>query len=510
MVKDILKSIKKLKNYKYILFIIIILSFFLRFWDLGYSNFYGDETKTFYTDKTVSATKFFMSQRKGPVQYGVVWGMEKIVGGYDEFYTRIPFALAGSLSVLVFYLIVQKISGRRAALLSTALFGLNGFFVAFSRTIQYQSFLILFGLLSVYFVLLYQECEDDFRKAYSVISAVFIGLAYLSHYDAIFFDIAVSFILIKVFFDKKDKAWEILKEIAIYYVLPAFLVAGAFYIPYVLGGHYADNTASYVNRRLEGLNFNTNSSWYTFWIYNPHSIWAFLSVFAIPFFLKRSDWDRNLLVFWFLIPFVVFQFVFTNPGTHIHNYFIPLMMIIGIGASDFMDFINEKSNKQHFYAALLFLLGLLFVVDLFVFIPSVNKGFPWKASRRYLSYVPKVNKKYHLFLYGFPYERGWEQIAEYVEENNEIRKIYTNDNDTIAQYYLKDIDYTVPGVNYLPEYFIYVFDNQDQVVLPEDMLIELDDKTFDGVYDAQKAFFVEGELTAVLYKLNRPNIHYLD
>ena len=211
-----------------------------------------------------------------------------------------------------------------------------------------------------------------------------------------------------------------------------------------------------------------------------------------------------------MVPFVAFQFIFTNPGTHIHNYFIPLIIIVSIGIADFMKMVENKVKKQYFYAFLIYLFGLLFVVDLFTFIPGINNGFPWKASRRYLSFITKVNKNYHLFLYGFPYERGWKQIAEYVEGNKEIRKIYTNDNDTIAQYYLKDVDYTVPGSNYLPEYFIYVFDNQEQVVLPKDMLIELDDKTFDGAYDAEKAFFVEGELAAVLYKLNRPNIHYLD
>ncbi len=507
MVKDILKSVKKLKTQPYLLFIILILSFFLRFWDLGYSNFYGDETKTFYLDKTVPASEFFMNQRKGPVQFAVVWGMEKVLGGYDEFYTRIPFAIAGTLAVAALYLVVQKIAGNKAALIATALFGLNGFFIAFSRTIQYQSFLILFGLLSVYFVLLYADCKgaNAERKKYAIISAVFMGLAYLCHYDAVFFDVAVSFILIKVFLDHKDDSIGIIKEIAVYYVLPAFLVAGIFYVPYIIRGFFAGNTVNYVNRRLSGFEYGKNASWYTFWVYNPHAIWAFLSVFIIPFLLKRNEWDRNLLLFWFLVPFVAFQFIFSNPGTHIHNYFIPLIIVISVGMVDFLGFIKEKTQKQYFYALLLWIFGLLLIVDVFTFVPSINKGYPWKDTSRFLTEISKVNKNYHLFMYGFPYQRGWDQIAAYVFSNKNIQKIYTNDNDTVAQYYLRGVDYTVPGTNYLPEYFIYVLDNQDVVEIPAEMQVEMGDKTLEDYYHAEKAFFVDGELSAVLYKLIAPN-----
>ena len=330
--------------------------------------------------------------------------------------------------------------------------------------------------------------------------ALFLAFSYLSHYDAVFFAIAIVFILIKEILDHKEDLTGILKEILIYYVLPFVVITGLFYIPYIIHGYYSSNTFNYVSRRLSGFEYGKNASWYTFWVYNPHSIWAFLSLFIIPFLLKRSEWDRNLLLFWFLVPFVTFEFLFSNPGTHIHNYFIPLIIIISVGIADFMKILEEKAQKQSFYAFLIFIFGLLFVVDLFVFIPRVNGGYPWKDSNRFSSSVSKVNKNYHLFLYGFPYDRGWEQIADYVKQNKNIRKIYTNDNDTIAEFYLGGVDYTKPGINYLPEYFIYVFDNQELVDIPLDMKIELDDRLFENVYGVEKAFFVDGKLSAILYK----------
>lgn len=500
--KKMMEDIKKLKSFKSILFVVLIMSFFLRVWGLGYSEFYGDETKTFYLDKTTPAFEFFLDQRKGPVQFGAVWFMEKITGGFDEFYTRIPFAIAGVLSVFTLFLVVQKIAGDKTALIASVLFGFNGFFIAFSRTIQYQSFLILFGLLAVYYALLYQEIEDKSRLKYSLLSAVFLSLSCLSHYDATFFGMVVGLILIKVIYDKKENLEEIIKEIVIYYVLPVVVIVGVFYVPYLIYGYFSGNTVNYIAKRLGGLEYSKNSSWYTFWVYNPHSVWAFLTAFLIPYYLKRADWKRNLLFLWFLVPFITFQFLFSNPGTHIHNYFIPLTIIISVGITDFMGMLKNKNHKQYFYAFLLYIFGLLFVVDLFAFIPGVNSGYPWKDSNRLGTTVSAIDKRYHLFLYGFPYKKGWDQIADYVSESSNIRKIYTNDNDTIAKYYIRGVSYTKPGPNYLPEHFIYVFNNQEFVDIPVDMLVELEGIDFRRFYEVEKEFYIEGELSAVIYQRN--------
>ena len=135
------------KKHTLILVFILVLSFLIRFVGVGYSNFYGDETKVFYLDKTIPAFEFFMDQRKGPMQFFVVWLVEKFSGVPDELYTRLPFAFAGFLSVVVFYLLSKKLFNDKVALLSTILFSFSGFNIAFSRTVQYQSFLILLAYL---------------------------------------------------------------------------------------------------------------------------------------------------------------------------------------------------------------------------------------------------------------------------------------------------------------------------------------------------------------------------
>ncbi len=467
---------------------------------MGYSNFYGDETKAFYLDKTTPATKFLLNQRKGPVQFLVGWTVEKLTGGYNELLTRTPFAFAGTLSILVLFLIVQKIAGNKAALIAAGLYGFNGFFIAFSRTVQYQSFMLLFGFLAIYFALLYESAKNNTRKHYAILSALFLAFSYLSHYDAIFFDVAIAFILVKKILDNKEDLIGVIKEIGTYYILPFVITAGLFYIPYFLYGYYFSNTFNYVNRRLTGFEYAKNISWYTFWIYNPHLIWAFLTVFIVPFLLKRAEWDRHLLFFWFLVPFIVFEFIVTNPGTHIHNYFIPLIIMISIGITDFLGFLEKKFVRQVFYAFLVYVFAVLFMVGVFVYIPSANNGYPWIDSTIGFTDIPKANKDLHLFLYGFPYDRGWLQIADYVEKRGGVRRVYTNDNDTIAKYYLRGIRYIIPGPNYLPDFFVFVYNNQEFVDIPLEMRIELDDKSLTHHYQPEKEFYVDGELVAVFYK----------
>ncbi|MBP7927996.1 glycosyltransferase family 39 protein [Patescibacteria group bacterium] len=494
-----LKVASFLRNY-YLLGLIIIFSGFLRFGQLGYSHFYGDESKTFYLNKTIPAFNFFLDQRKGPIQFLVVWSVEKLTGSHDELYTRLPFALAGTVCIVVAYFLAKKLFNTRVGLVAASLFGLNGFLVAFSRTAQYQSFLILFGLLSILFAIFYYyEKVAKRRIAYALISSVCLALAYLSHYDAVFYDVVVGFVLLSKVIESKGFRKRILTETFFYYLLPFVAVAGVFYIPYIYKGYFVENTSGYLMRRVTGNEYASNFSAYTFWVYNPSILWPFVFLFALTSFFTSISFERKLLFLWFIIPLIVMEPGLSNPGTHILNYYVPLLFLTSVGLVDFYDWVvhgynwNKKTKLiliTLFSTAGVTLFSYLFILNLLVYIPKFNAGYPWN----------KANKNFHLFLYGFPYNRGWDQISTYIKQKGGVRSVYTNDNDVVAQYYLYGIDYTPPGPNYLPQYYIHVFQNQeftnDPPVYYEDFL---------SFYDKEKEFMVEGNIASVLYK--KKNLH---
>lgn len=516
---------------KIFLLIVFVISAFLRFSDLGYSHFYGDETKTLYLDKTIPAQIFFLDQRKGPVQFLVVWIMEKLTGGFDEGTLRIPFAVAGFISVFVVYFLAKKMflyifkdekkqnikTSNVAAFLTAFLFSVSGFNVAFSRTIQYQSFLILFGLSALYLYFTAVEklnSKNNTGKYYLLFSSLLLFLAFLSHYDAVFYIVPILFLAFGGFFcadEQVENNTRFTRLFVLYFALPLVFLSAVFYFPYIQKGYFYQNTVNYLLKRMEGsVDFRLNNSLHTFTVYNPFFVFLSLLFFSfLAFFVKENrtvaDFTKNIyrekiikmLTFWFIVPFVVFQFFILNPGTHIQHYFIPLYFMISFVTVYFYQKISLAFFKYLFISVLSFILFFLLSVSIFVYVPGVNTGYPWKQSLFLSKHVEKPNKRYQLFLYGFPYYRGWDQVRDYFKTLRGIKGVYTNDNDTIAQYYLLGYDYTPPGSNFFPQYYIYIFDNQEfhkpNQTFYDDFLIK---------YREEKRFYSQNELTAIVYIKN--------
>ena len=82
---------------------------------------------------------------------------------------------------------MRKLFGFESAFVASFLYSTFGFFVAFSRTIQYQSFLTLFGFLAVLFLVYYL---DKGKPLLLLVSSVFLALGFLIHYDAVFFAVS--------------------------------------------------------------------------------------------------------------------------------------------------------------------------------------------------------------------------------------------------------------------------------------------------------------------------------
>ena len=475
--------------------LLLFVTVFLRLAGLGYSHFYGDETKSLYTRKDVAASDFLLNQRKGPVQFGTAWFAEKVSGGFDEFHIRLPFALAGILSVFVFYFLVKNLFDWRIATISAFLLGLNGFYVAFSRTAQYQSFLVLFGFLAIYCAGGYLKAETKRQQLLSLIfSSFFLGLAFLSHYDAVFFAIPTLFLITKGLREKTLELKGALKSVVLSllpFILPAAILLVAFYLPYILKGYFEQHTLNYILKRASGHNYQPNNSFYTALVYNPTFV-GLIPLLLVPFaFIKGLNWKRVLLVGWFSIPFILFEFIFSNPGTHIHNYLIPLFVLTALGIVNVVNLIRGRGLKLAVVYGFLAIVILHFLINAYVYIPQFKANHPWGNTNFGPIIIPAANQDYQLFLYGFPYNRGWDQVRNHLFAQDGIRNVYTNDNATTAEYYLYRYDISEPGANFYPQYYVYVFDGQEFKYPTEEFLTN---------YTQEKEFLVNGEVTSVLYK----------
>ncbi|MEZ6255184.1 MAG: hypothetical protein R3B92_00160 [Patescibacteria group bacterium] len=520
------KNIGQIDLLKIVLFsILLVCTVYLRITDLGYADFYGDETKVLFLRKDVSASDFLLNQRKGPGQFMIAWLVEKATGGYNEAYLRLPFALAGTIAVLVLFWLVYLMFDYYTALFAATLFSLNGFFIAFSRTLQYQSFVILLGLISVTFAYLYYDSFKELdstlntnilnftklfvldlsfgsiRLFYLLVSALFLAAGVLFHYDAlIFFIPAAYFVLIPVYkFYFTNKIY--FKRVLIYALIfcGVFLFGiSLFYVSYIFGGYFLTHTYNYLAKRISGAGYVYDNGFNTHSLYN-----SVISLFILYSFSVYAafDWDNikvRALLLWFLIPFLFLEILVSNPGTHVYLYVVPLVILAGYGINNVYINILGARIRRVFLSILVTLVTLVFFYNVTLFIPMYSSGYPWKTSLFGPFLLPKPDHDSHVFVYGFPYNRGWKKTHEYFEKNGMPRSFYTNDNVTIGEYYLFGSPAEIPRIDRgeFPQYFIEVLDSQEYTPADRELL---------QYYDPEAYVFVKNTTVTTIYKL-KPGI----
>lgn len=178
-----------------------------------------------------------------------------------------------------------------------------------------------------------------------------------------------------------------------------------------------------------------------------------------------------------------------NPGTHINNYFLPLYAVSGYIILRIINFIKSLPVKVLAFACLISVIGVLGYTSATSFLPIFNNGYPYVAGQ--------VATRYQLYLYGFPYNVGWDQIHSHFSSKNRVAGVFTNDDDDIAMYYLRGIPYTRPGSNFFPAYYIHIENDLQLGTVGFNKI-----KNFDFLYSLEKEIFVNGKLSAKIYKKN--------
>lgn len=462
--------------------ITLSVAFILRFVSLGYSDFQGDEIKAlFLPDGSTSISEFLLTQRKGPIQFLVTFLVKLIDPLYtNQFLVRLPFAIAGFLAVYYFYKLIKYHFNEKIAFYSSLLLATSGFFVAFSRITQYQSFVILFSVLCLYsLTIAVHNPKMKIKGLY--LSMFFWALSILSHYDGVFILPAVLMLLVQWVKNSdlsfKPKAKTVTLSFALFAALNLL-----FYIPFAL--YLSQDTKDYWSGRLVGnASSKISSSYYLFSVYHPiYVIHFYLAFFATAvsvlllalspslveklfskIFLIKSFFSvaKNMLIkeiglakiftliFWFALPFMFWELVVYIPGTHIYTYLLPTFVILAIGISFLEEVWLTLTNKIRIIKPVLIKNILLCTVftflalqSYFVFVDS-SVEYPWQQEKFLLWTMHTPNATYHLSLFGFPYFRDWESIAEFVSRYPNVSAYSTNERESIARHYVnlqKDTD----------------------------------------------------------------------
>ena len=179
-----------------LLFGLLAFAAYYRFYFLSYSDFRGDEAEVVL--RAVAALRGqgqpILSHTKGPAETLLVTAMGLLYGAYSELAARLPFALGNLLAVAAIHLLGQRLFGRRTALIGCALVAINGWYITYGRTAQYQNIVLPMLTLGLWgYVRFYQYAirhspfairHSPFASShYLLLGTLFLAVATFGHYE---------------------------------------------------------------------------------------------------------------------------------------------------------------------------------------------------------------------------------------------------------------------------------------------------------------------------------------
>ena len=320
----------------------------------------------------------------------------------------------------------------------------NGVIIGLTRFVQYQSFVMLFSVLAVYYFSL------ALKQSRWKTSGIYAGMlswaaALLTHYDGIFIAPFALYLLYRWYMqDAGLPASTRLKRLAMPGALSA-LVLLSFYVPFFTS--VDQSTLDYWLFRFTETSevLKPSSSIFTFNLYNPLFSLYFYCLAGLFAFLKIKPALPALA--WFLFPWIVLEVVLREPGTHIYTYLLPAFILVALGLVAFEELLVNGlgSRPGRILAIGLIVACFAFIASLdhFIFVDNTPE-YPWMA-RRFLFWKlgGLTNPEYQVWTYGFPYYRHWDEVREYVMSHDPNGYYSTNEEKEISNYYIPmptDID----------------------------------------------------------------------
>ena len=472
----------------------------LRLWNGGYAEFHGDEARAVLRAAAVvqGHEDILLVHKKGPGEILVPAAGFAFAGRMDEASARLPFAVANMGTLLAALLLGWRIFGPAAGGAAALLLALDGYYVAFSRFVQYQSFVLLLGSAAVLAV---WRLHGDRRGERRVLAfaALCLGAGLLYHYDALLAGLPVAVALVLP--ARRDgMGLRGLLRLAWPALAVGLAVVALFYLPFVLnprfqatldyllrgrlsgeGGFPRNNVADVFRRTavyssaysvatlvvlgvaallrayrtvLRGAWFAAAGSaavlvvaltaWRPAWgalaardLTGP----AFVALLLPAWFGRRLGDGERMLWWWFGLPLVAALFAIAGPKTHVHIFFLPWALLAGSVVQAGWDWLAARRGAR----AATLAAGAAAVAAAAVFGAYVWLLFAsprevllnWESERPRFYPAPATVQEVDS-LYGFALNNGW-KVPGALYAAGELAGDYesNNWNDFISAWYTR-------------------------------------------------------------------------
>jgi 4-amino-4-deoxy-L-arabinose transferase-like glycosyltransferase len=239
------------------LLLVLLLAAALRLSFLGSAEFQGDEARAILLAMNVQHghDNILLYHRKGPVEVLLPAAPLVLTGLLNEGVARLPFALAGIGVAPSVYVLARRIfgpaEGIAVGLLAALLVATEGYLIAFSRIVQYQSPLVLMAVGALLCAWRFYEGTPHPRRALLTMAGL-AAVGMLSHYDGIYVLPALAWLVLAGGWRHGWRGAQWVRGLAPPLLLGAGLLL-SFYLPFFTHEHFG-GTLSYLTRRVDPAN----------------------------------------------------------------------------------------------------------------------------------------------------------------------------------------------------------------------------------------------------------------
>lgn len=441
----------------------------LRFTNLGYAEFQGDEARAMLRAAAViqGYEDVLFIHRKGPTEILLPAALYSLLGRIDEATARLPFAVANLLGLLAIFALGWRLLGAWTGWIGAMLLALDGYFVAFARIVQYQSIVFLMSVLIVW--LLYRSVEtSDSSRRYLFVAAALGAVGLLSHYEALMVVFPASMLFFHALKSngKLPWTWSSIGVACTILLAIAFL----FYVPFLLNPTFAD-TFRYLSSSRIGVGGqfpynNLADFWTRSTLYSPSlyigllGLFGLLSPVLIYYRLRggasvpAAVW---MLAMWWLGPFALAMFVTADPRTHVYTAFFGWSLLVAWVVTSFGSRIIERAanSNRHFgvATATAALIGVAFVTycanyGYWYFVHVENEVLRNWDTDRPSGYPVTYEVPSPQGIFAFPMRNGWKAIEGLYAEGMLDGSYLTNTKAHIVNWYLRDVDFCTRNHRY--------------------------------------------------------------
>ncbi len=487
---------------------LLLVGGFLRFNDLGYSEFQGDEARAVMRAAEViqGYHDALLSHKKGPAEILIPASSYSLMNRTNEAAARVPFAIANMAGLLAIFLLGWRLYHPIAGWATAMLLALDGYFIGFARIVQYQSVVFFTVILVVLvFYRLYRRPFDLWR--YLTLAAIFMATGLLAHYEAALVALPVVYLLYAIW--RKGLRPAELGKALIAPIIVGGVMLGVFYIPFVLnpsfrvtyayitvnriGGSFPYNNLVDVFERttlyssiyylafvagcvlvslitiyrrnlprwagwvvavfiLAGMGVTLlQPAWLT--IGGQDHTWAFFAIImAAAWFLPKFPVEQRVAWAWFGGTMLFMLFFTLTPNTHVYGFFIPMTLIAGdvIGRSwTWLSTRFSRRTAEWIAVPVAALLVLLFGNYAFWYFAATDGEVlrTWRENRP-VGYPVTYDMPTRMSIFGFPLRNGWKVAGALYADGVLDAPFDVHGKEPVADWYTR-------GDGYCPRDHVY-------------------------------------------------------